>query len=98
MNHSDTMPKPLEFDRFRHYAFFRKIVQQAVGLLPCHQPCIGILLCKSKNKVVAEYALGGKEQLIDIAEYQLVAFLPKELEANLPSVEQIERELEGGQA
>ncbi len=56
-------------------------------------PTIGLLLCKSKNKVVAEYALRGKAQPIGVAEYQLVDSLPPELVTNLPSIEQIEREL-----
>lgn len=55
---------------------------------------IGLLLCKSKNKVVAEYALRDKAQPIGVAEYQLVESLPPELITNLPSTEQIERELE----
>jgi predicted nuclease of restriction endonuclease-like (RecB) superfamily len=63
---------------------------------PEDQPTIGLLLCKSKNKIVAEYALGGKTQPMGIAEYQLQQSLPKSMETNLPSIEQIERELEGG--
>lgn len=58
-------------------------------------PTIGLLLCKSKNKVVAEYALRDKAQLIGVAEYQLIESLPKELQTSLPSIEQIERELGG---
>jgi hypothetical protein len=60
---------------------------------PEDNPTIGILLCKSKNKVVAEYALRNTKGPIGVAEYKLVEALPKDLEANLPSVEQIEREL-----
>ncbi|MFA7655542.1 hypothetical protein A6M27_10135 [Acidithiobacillus thiooxidans] len=56
---------------------------------------IGLLLCKSKNKVVAEYALGDKTQPMGIAEYKLVEALPENLKTNLPSIEQIERELQG---
>ncbi len=59
-------------------------------------PTIGLLLCKSKNEVVAEYALGDKSQPMGVAEYKLLESLPKELQTNLPSIEQIEREL-GGQ-
>ena len=59
-------------------------------------PTIGLLLCKSKNEVVAEYALGDKTQPMGVAEYKLQESLPKELQTNLPSIEQIEREL-GGQ-
>lgn len=61
-------------------------------------PTIGLLLCKSKNKVVAEYALGNKNQPMGIAEYQLLESLPEPLQTNLPSIEQIERELQGGDA
>ncbi len=56
---------------------------------------IGLLLCKSKDKVVAEYALGDKTQPMGIAEYKLQEALPETLETNLPSIEQIERELQG---
>lgn len=56
-------------------------------------PTIGLLLCKSKNKVVAEYALGDKTQPMGIAEYKLMESLPTELQTGLPSIEQIEREL-----
>jgi predicted nuclease of restriction endonuclease-like (RecB) superfamily len=58
-------------------------------------PTIGLLLCKSKNKVVAEYALRDKSQPIGVAEYQLIESLPEELQTSLPSIEQIERELGG---
>jgi hypothetical protein len=50
-------------------------------------------LCKSKNRVVAEYALRDTHKPIGVAAYQLVDALPKNLEASLPSIEQIEREL-----
>ena len=58
-------------------------------------PTIGLLLCRSKNKVVAEYALGDKNQPMGIAEYKLLESLPAELQTSLPSIEQIERELAG---
>ncbi len=58
-------------------------------------PTIGLLLCKSKNKVVAEYALGDKTQPMGIAEFKLLESLPAELQNSLPSIEQIERELAG---
>ena len=59
------------------------------------KPTIGLLLCKSKNKVVAEYALGDKSQPMGIAEYKLLESLPEPLQTSLPSIEQIERELQG---
>lgn len=56
-------------------------------------PTIGLLLCKNKNKIVAEYALGDKTQPMGVAEYKLLESLPLELQTSLPSIEQIEREL-----
>lgn len=58
-------------------------------------PTIGLLLCKSKNKVVAEYALRDNTQPIGVAEYQLMESLPTELQTSLPSIEQIEQALAG---
>ncbi len=56
-------------------------------------PTIGLLLCKTKNKVVAEYALGDQAQPIGIADYRLFSTLPEALQTSLPSIEQIENEL-----
>ena len=58
-------------------------------------PTIGLLLCKSKNKVVAEYALRDSSKPIGIAEYQLIEALPAELQTSLPSIEAIEQALSG---
>lgn len=59
----------------------------------CTDRAIGLLLRKSKNKVVAEYALRDSARPISVAEYQLVESLPVELQTSQPSIEQIEREL-----
>lgn len=56
-------------------------------------PTIGLLLCKSKNRVVAEYALSDKSQPMGIAEYKLLESLPTELQTGLPSIERLEQEL-----
>lgn len=56
-------------------------------------PTIGLLLCKSKNRIVAKYALRDSNKPIGVAEYQLIESLPAELQTSLPSIEQIEREL-----
>lgn len=56
-------------------------------------PTIGLLLCKSKNKIVAEYALGDKSQPMGIAEFKLLDSLPAELQTSLPSIEAIEQAL-----
>lgn len=58
-------------------------------------PTIGLLLCETKNKVVAEYALRDESKPMGIAAYELTNALPEELKTNLPSIEQIERELGG---
>lgn len=58
-------------------------------------PTIGLLLCKSKNKVVAEYALGDSAQPMGVAEYKLLESLPAELQTSLPTIEAIEQELAG---
>lgn len=63
---------------------------------PDDQPTIGLLLCKGKNSVVAEYALRDSNKPIGVAEYQLVQSLPERLQTNLPTIEEIEAELSGG--
>jgi predicted nuclease of restriction endonuclease-like (RecB) superfamily len=59
------------------------------------QPSIGIILCKTKDNVFAEYVLRNFNRPIGIAEFEvkLVEKLPKELKASLPTVEEIEAEL-----
>jgi len=57
-------------------------------------PTIGIILCKSRDKTVVEYALQGSQQPIGVSSYQLQSQLPPNLQSNLPSVEQLEMELE----
>lgn len=54
---------------------------------------IGILLCKSKSKIIAEYALRNISAPIGVSEYILSKALPKELKTSLPTIEEIEAEL-----
>ena len=54
---------------------------------------IGILLCESKNKIIAEYALQNTNAPIGISEYSLSKALPKEFKSSLPTIEEIETEL-----
>jgi len=54
-------------------------------------PSIGLILCRDKNKTVAEYALRDMTKPIGVSEYKLTEYLPKELEKALPSVEDIEK-------
>ena len=60
---------------------------------PDDQPSIGIILCKSKNKVVAEYALRDLGKPVGVSEYHLAETLPKRLQESLPTIEQLEAEL-----
>jgi len=53
-------------------------------------PTIGLLLCKSKSKIIAEYALRGMTQPIGIAEYEINNAIPKEIKTELPTIEEIE--------
>jgi predicted nuclease of restriction endonuclease-like (RecB) superfamily len=53
---------------------------------------IGLLLCKSRNKVVAEYALKSIENPMGISEYELMKVIPVNLKSNLPTIEEIEEE------
>ena len=53
-------------------------------------PTIGLLLCKSKSKIIAEYALRGMTQPIGIAEYEINKAIPKEIKTELPTIEEIE--------
>jgi predicted nuclease of restriction endonuclease-like (RecB) superfamily len=57
------------------------------------KPTIGLLLCRTQNRLVAEYALSGIDKPIGVAEYQLVRSLPTPLDTSLPSIEEIEAEL-----
>jgi predicted nuclease of restriction endonuclease-like (RecB) superfamily len=63
---------------------------------PDDQPSIGMILCKSKNAVVAHYALRDTTKPIGIAEYRITASLPANLKANLPTIEDLEAALKGG--
>jgi predicted nuclease of restriction endonuclease-like (RecB) superfamily len=56
---------------------------------------IGILLCKGKNEVLAEYALKGYARPIGVADYELSKAVPADLKSTLPSIEEIENELKG---
>ena len=54
---------------------------------------IGLLLCKGKDEVVAQYALAGYDQPIGISDYQLSKTIPENLKSALPSIEEVEEEL-----
>lgn len=56
-------------------------------------PSIGLLLCKSKNDVVAEYSLRDMSKPIGVSEYKITSQLPETLEKQLPSVEDIQNRI-----
>ncbi len=62
---------------------------------PDDKPTIGLLLCKTQSRLIAEYALSGMDKPIGVAEYQLVRALPEPLVSSLPTVEELESEFEG---
>ena len=56
-------------------------------------PSIGILLCKTRKRLVVEYALRDIAKPIGVSAYQLTAILPDQLKTSLPTIEQLEAEL-----
>jgi hypothetical protein len=60
---------------------------------PDDKPSIGMILCKTKNKFIAEYALRDTHKPIGIAQFITTESLPEQLKSNLPTIEQIEQEL-----
>ena len=60
---------------------------------PDDKPTIGIILCKGRKKTAAEYALRDVNKPIGISTYQLKGSLPEPLQQSLPSIEQLEMEL-----
>jgi len=58
------------------------------------EPTIGILLCKTKDKLIAEYALSDINKPIGVSEYRLTQSLPDNLKPSLPSIEEWEAELQ----
>ncbi len=59
------------------------------------EPTIGLLLCKSHDKLVVEYALSDVNKPIGVSEYQMTQSLPEEFKSSLPTVEEIEAEFGG---
>jgi len=57
------------------------------------QPSIGLILCKTRERFVAEYALRDINKPIGISEYRLAESLPEKLKGSLPTIEELEKEL-----
>jgi len=60
---------------------------------PDDAPSIGLILCKQKGKIMAEYALRNMTTPIGISEYKITEILPDALKDNLPTIEQLQAEL-----
>ena len=58
-------------------------------------PTLGLIICKSKDNVKAQYALEASSQPMGIAVYDINRFLPEDYKASLPTIEEIEAELAG---
>lgn len=56
-------------------------------------PTIGLLVCKSKNNLLAQYALESSNQPIGISEYELAKLYPEKVEGTIPTIEEIEEKL-----
>jgi len=89
----------LKMDQFRpEYAGKMNFYLSAVDDLLKHssdQPSLGIILCKTKKKMLVEYALRDTSKPLGVAEYRITAALPERLKGNLPSIEDLEAELSG---
>ena len=59
-----------------------------------HNPTIGILLCKTPNKTIVEYALRGVKNPLGVADFELSKALPQKLKSDLPTIEELEKEME----
>jgi predicted nuclease of restriction endonuclease-like (RecB) superfamily len=60
---------------------------------PDDRPSIGLIICKAKNQIIAEYALRNSITPIGISEYRLAESLPADLKGSLPTIEELENEL-----
>lgn len=76
----------------RQLNFYLNLVDDFIKM-PEDKPTIGLVLCKSRNKFEAEYALKGINKPIGISEYELTKAIPDNLKLNLPSIQEIEAEL-----
>ncbi len=74
--------------------FYLSVLNDTVRL-EGEAPSIGIILCKSKDRTIVEYALNDSEKPIGIATYRVVSQLPKRFQDKLPAPEQIARLLQG---
>jgi predicted nuclease of restriction endonuclease-like (RecB) superfamily len=72
--------------------FYLSVVDEQLRQ-PEHEPSIGLILCKERNRVVVEYSLRGATKPIGVAEYRLTDELPRQLKGSLPTPAELEQEL-----
>ena len=72
--------------------FYINVVNEQVKMLD-DRPTIGVLLCKTPNETIIKYSLEGIDQPMGVADYKLAEVLPKQLKAEMPSVEELKKEL-----
>jgi predicted nuclease of restriction endonuclease-like (RecB) superfamily len=60
---------------------------------PHDNPSIGLIICKTKDHIVAEYALRNSKTPIGVSEYRLAESLPADLKGSLPTIDELENEL-----
>lgn len=73
--------------------FYINVVDAQIRL-PNHKPTIGILLCKSSNQTTVKYALQNIHSPIGVSTYELTNALPSELKTDMPTIEELEKEIE----
>ncbi|MBV9388695.1 MAG: DUF1016 family protein [Chroococcidiopsidaceae cyanobacterium CP_BM_ER_R8_30] len=74
--------------------FYLAVLDDQVRLAE-ENPAIGIILCKSKDRLIVEYALRESNKPIGVATYQIVSTVPQELKDQLPAPEQVAKLMEG---
>lgn len=74
--------------------FYLAVLDDTVRM-PDENPSIGIILCKSKNETIVEYALRESNKPIGVASYRILSKLPAELRGQLPAPEQVARLMDG---
>jgi hypothetical protein len=73
--------------------FYMTAIDRQVKI-PEDKKTIGIILCKTKNKVTAEYALSNIQNPMGVATYQTTETLPEDLKGKLPDIKELEAHLE----
>ncbi len=87
-------PGPFKPEYVGQLGFYVQAVNEQLKH-PSDEDAIGLLICKRKNKLVAEYSLKTSSQLLGISEYKLTKLLPDDFKPSLPSIKEIESQLAG---